>query len=261
MALMVTVLLPPAVLAGAARARVAGRLAADLVLPGPCPGCGAREGPVCPGCRAVLLGEPPPWRDHRAGPCRAAAPYGPRIRRLVLAAKEGGRADVRAVLAVALARAVVEVGWGERRRADGLVLVPPPTGPGVRWRRRGDPVADLAALAAARLADAGADVVAAPGLLRRVRAVADQAGRGAGSRRENVHGAFRAARAGRGPSRDAVVVDDVVTTGATSDECARALAGSGWRVLGVAAVASAGSRLAGGRRHPEVLPGHPRSRT
>ncbi|MGF1645775.1 MAG: ComF family protein [Kineosporiaceae bacterium] len=211
----------------------------DLVLPGPCPGCGDPDGPVCATCRAVLLWPPPTRRELQFGPCRASARYGPLIRRLVLAAKEGGRADVRAVLAVALARAAIDIGWGDQRRSPGLTLVPPPAGAVVRWRRRGDPVGHLAVLAAARLAAAGADAVAAPRLLARRRPVADQTGRDAVARRDNVHGAFRAVAGPGSPARDVVVVDDVVTTGATAGECARALAAAGWRVLGVAAVATA----------------------
>ncbi|MGF1663005.1 MAG: ComF family protein [Kineosporiaceae bacterium] len=216
------------------------RALADLLLPGGCPGCGDPDGPVCAGCRALLLGSPPPWRELWSGPCRASARYGPRVRRLVLASKEGGRADVRAVLSVALARAAVDIGWGPRRRSAGLVLVPPPTGPAVRWRRRGDPVGDLAGLAAARLSGAGSDAVAGTRVLVRRRPVADQAGRDAAARRDNVHGAFRAVCGPAAAPRDVVVVDDVVTTGATAGECARALSAAGWRVLGVAAVASAG---------------------
>lgn len=234
------------------RARDGAGRVLDLVLPGGCPGCGSPHGPVCATCRGLLLGVPPPPRVLAvAGPCRASAPYGPPVRRLVLAAKEGGRRDVREVLAVALARAAVEVGWLPDRRAPGLLLVPPPAGAGPRWRRRGDPVGDLADRAARRLAGAGARAAAVPGLLHRVRRVGDQAGRTAGARRDNVHGAFRArttaAMRDLVGEWDVVVVDDVLTTGATADEAARALSAAGWRVLGVAAVASAGRDRAG---HP-----------
>jgi predicted amidophosphoribosyltransferase len=156
---------------------------------------------------------------------------------------------VRAVLAVALARAAVDVGWSPGRRSAGLVLVPPPTGAAVRRRRRGDPVGQLALLAAERLAGAGTDAVAATRVLARRRPVADQTGRDAAARRDNVHGAFRAVHGPATPPRDVVVVDDVVTTGATAGECARALSAAGWRVLGVAAVATAG------RGPPGVAPG------
>jgi ribosomal subunit interface protein len=110
-------------------------------------------------------------------------------------------------------------------------------------------VGQLAVLAAGRLAGAGADAVAATRVLARRRPVADQTGRDAAARRDNVHGAFRAVRGPATPPRDVVVVDDVVTTGATAGECARALSAAGWRVLGVAAVATAG------RGPPHVAPG------
>jgi orotate phosphoribosyltransferase len=110
-------------------------------------------------------------------------------------------------------------------------------------------VGQLALLAAERLAGAGTDAVAATRVLARRRPVADQTGRDAAARRDNVHGAFRAVRGPATPPRDVVVVDDVVTTGATAGECARALSAAGWRVLGVAAVATAG------RGPPRVAPG------
>jgi predicted amidophosphoribosyltransferase len=194
---------------------------------------------VCRCCRTLLLGGPIRHRELPGGiRCAASCDYDPVVRRLVLAVKEGGRRDVAGVLGPALSRALVDVAWSPARRSAGLLVTSPPTGPLTRSRRRGDPVRDLAALAAARTRRAGADVQYAP-LLRRVRSVADQVGRAAAGRWDNVDRAF-AARAGgpRTDDRQVVVVDDVLTTGATATECVRALRAAGWDVLGVATVAT-----------------------
>ena len=74
-----------------------------------------------------------------------------------------------------------------------------------------------------------------PRWLARVRATRPQSDLSAAERRANVRGAFRASR--RVAGRHVVVVDDILTTGATLGECARALREAGaWRV-GVVTVA------------------------
>jgi ComF family protein len=74
-----------------------------------------------------------------------------------------------------------------------------------------------------------------PGWLARLRATASQSDLSAAERRANVAGAFVAAPAVAG--RYVVVIDDVLTTGATLGECARALRSAGARHVGVLAVA------------------------
>jgi predicted amidophosphoribosyltransferase len=74
-----------------------------------------------------------------------------------------------------------------------------------------------------------------PRWLVRLRATAPQTDLAAAERRANVAGAFAAAPVVAG--RHVVVVDDVITTGATVGECARALRAAGARRVGVLAVA------------------------
>ena len=80
------------------------------------------------------------------------------------------------------------------------------------------------------------------GVLAPVRSVADSAGLTGAERAANLAGAFRARRAP--PGWSALVVDDVVTTGATLGEARRALLEAGWDVLGGAVVAATRLRRA-----------------
>jgi predicted amidophosphoribosyltransferase len=73
-------------------------------------------------------------------------------------------------------------------------------------------------------------------LLRRVRAQPDQASLGAAARRHNLHGVFGATVEGAGP---VVVIDDVVTTGATASACAGALRAAGAPLVEVLAACRA----------------------
>ena len=89
---------------------------------------------------------------------------------------------------------------------------------------------------AALLADALSSQVAVPrleGALERVRPTRPQVRLGSGSRRSNVAGAFRARRPGWLEGRKVLIVDDVMTTGATLHACLEVLAACGARAAGV----------------------------
>jgi predicted amidophosphoribosyltransferase len=225
----------------------------DLVLPAPCPGCGAASAPtVCPACLA-MLGPP-----RRVRPQRVHPPGLPRVfclsgwespaRELVLAHKERGRTGLADPLGRALVPAAV-LAAGGAGAAGPVVLVPVPSRPGVRRSRGHDPVSRTAAATAATLRADGRRAWALP-LLRHARTVSDQAGLTAGQRAANLAGALvvRAGAAGTGSGAPVVLVDDVLTTGATLAEAARALRAAGRTVAGavvVAAVEHSGGALPG----------------
>jgi predicted amidophosphoribosyltransferase len=192
---------------------------ADFVLPRYCVACGRPGQALCAGCVPAGL-----VRLHAAGlPVVAAAPYAGAVRTALIAYKERGRRDLAAALAELLARAVAG--------APGGVLVPVPCAGRVARARGGDHVLRLALLAGGP--------VAAPLLL--TRGVHDSAGLGSRERAANLHGAMTAEPPAR-PGTPALVVDDIVTTGATLREAARALESAGWTAPGAAVVAATARR-------------------
>lgn len=215
-----------------------------LVVPVVCPGCGRPDHVVCPGCRQRLLRGPPRRRLLPDGtPAVGSAGWRGPARGLVAAAKEQGRADVGQVMAFALARSVALAGFEAPRRSRTLVLVAPPARAGAVLRRADRPTDRLAEDAAAVLRAAGADVRARGASVPRLvlaRRVRDQAGLDRAARAANIDGAFdvRPRTAGSaGRQVDVLVVDDVLTTGATLVEAVRALRADGRRVVGAAVVA------------------------
>jgi ComF family protein len=230
----------------------------DLVFPAVCPVCAARSDdpahrPFCAPCWAALpiglgpgcavCGEPFPGLDgtlpcaacRRAPPpyafARAVAAYQDGMREAIHALKYGGRTAVGTPLGRLLADTgpgVLPVPLGQW--ADGLVPVP---------------------LHRARLAERGfnqAELLAGPcgsawrlpvlgRALARTRATRPQTDLDADARRANVRDAFRVSRPAEVAGRRLLLVDDVLTTGATVGAAARALRAAGAAAVGVLTLA------------------------
>jgi predicted amidophosphoribosyltransferase len=207
----------------------------DLVLPVECGGCGAPSVRWCDACAqalAVRADEPhliTPRADPGVPVFSLGRYAGPR-RRAIVEVKEHGRADLLAPLGGVLGAGLAQlVGWGIVDATVGVV--PAPT----RWlaarRRGGDPVARIALTATAP--HRGMSVVKA---LRMRAGGRDSVGLSGADRLRNVSGRVKVCR----PVDGAVVlVDDIVTTGATAAESVRVLHRHGARVLAVLALANA----------------------
>jgi predicted amidophosphoribosyltransferase len=178
---------------------------------------------------------------------------------LVTAYKDDGRRDSAPVLAALLADAVdtalVRAPAVQRVLAagDGPVLVVPVPSSAASRRRRGD--APLEALAEVAVRGFGAGEVVVADALRVRRRIADQAGLGAVGRHLNVDHSMVVRQAWSEAVQRAacVLVDDVLTTGATLNEAARALRSGGAGAV-VAATICATQRRA---RAPEKSSGSP----
>jgi predicted amidophosphoribosyltransferase len=199
---------------------------ADLVLGRACLGCGAPAPGVCGPCRAGLL-QPRTGRLADGTPVHAATPYRGLARDLVIAFKEHGFRDLGPPLGGLLADAV--------RRAPAGLVVPVP---GRRRLRRGyDPVGVLATSAARRLGRPP------PAVALRAGRYPELKGLTRAERLAAVPGAFRVVRPVAGP---VVLVDDVLTTGATLGEAVRTCRSAGIEVVACAVVARATGSGPGG---------------
>lgn len=229
----------------------------QLVYPAVCAACEAvvadPAADFCPDCAGAITADPyhicrrctsnvGEFADVSAGcpRCREdrfhfdaavrLGPYDGRLRDMILSMKRRAGEG--------LAEAVGRL-WAEHHadqfRALGVgVVIPVPLH---WWRRfrRGYNQAETVAAAVAR--HLGAEH--RPGWLRRVRPTVSQVGLSASERRANVRGAFRATRSARLAGATVLLVDDVMTTGSTASEAARALKAAGAGTVYAAVLASA----------------------
>jgi predicted amidophosphoribosyltransferase len=210
-----------------------------LVLPTPCAGCGAGHAVLCEDCRRALGAGParrvrPAPEPAGLPPVYAAAAYAGSTRAVLLAHKERGALSLAGPLGRALARSVHAAGPPAGGRV--LTLVPVPSARSAVARRGHDPVRRIALAAAGRLRREGL-AVGVRCALRQTRDVADQAGLNAADRRANMAGALGARPRELTPGEPVLLVDDLVTTGVSLAEAARAVRACGGEVRGAAVIA------------------------
>lgn len=195
---------------------------AAFVLSGSCAGCDTPGTLLCEPCRSALVPQPVHTTTPDGMPVIAAFAFDGVAARCIRRIKEEGETLLARPLGAALSTVA------EHAAADhpGAIPVPVPTG-AAAFRRRGYRVPELlmrrAGLAPVRM-------------LAQTRRTADQRDLGLDQRRRNVAGSMRARRTRGGG--DVLLFDDVVTTGATLDEGARALTAAGVRVRGAVALAA-----------------------
>lgn len=192
-----------------------------LLFPIECAGCSAPDRALCAACEVALEARVTVNRTPGGLVVQAGLRYETEARRILLAFKEEGRTDVARPLARPLTAAVLAAAAAH----PVAVVVPVPTSR-AGYRRRGyDPVRLLL-----RRAGIGAERMLVP-----ARTTSVQKALGREERARNLTGALRARPSAAG--RDVVLVDDVLTTGATLEEAARAVEAAGGRVVGAATLA------------------------
>lgn len=224
--------------------RAAARAAMNLILPPRCPGCGDivdGDGRFCLGCWTGLRFITPPYcatcgdpfeiaqpAGSLCGKClasppnwsaRAAFAYEGAARDAVLKLKHGDQPHLARSMGAAMARAGAEM-----LNYDGALLIPVPLHRWRLWHRGYNQAAELAQ-AVARLT--GVELLVDG--MERQRATWPSGGLNPSERRANVRTAFRVppAKHRRLQGRAIILVDDVLTSGATAEACARILLRAG----------------------------------
>jgi predicted amidophosphoribosyltransferase len=211
----------------------------DLILPLQCGGCGAPSTRWCDAC-ALELSVPAdkphvvtPRVDPQV-PVFALGRYAGARRQAILAMKEHGRGDLVAPLSWALAVGVHRLlVWGMVETP--LTIVPAPTRRSAARRRGGDPVTRMARMAVTAIA--GRRDITVVQALRMKALTRDSVGLGTAARERNIAG--RVLLRGARPRTEVLLVDDIVTTGATARESVKILHAAGVRVAAVLAIAAA----------------------
>ena len=212
---LIDTLLPPQELLGLDADPIAKRMWADVTfLDAPCcEACGfpfeyaVQGGSLCARCSVKR-----PAFDR----ARAAMAYDDGSRALILSFKHGGRTEALASFAAQMRRA------GRNILPDADLLIPVPLHPTRLIKRRYNQAA-LLARGLAKITSADFE----PDILFRTRRTDSQGGFNARARVKNVRGAFSVKHSDRIKGRNLVLIDDVLTTGATLEACARTLKKAG----------------------------------
>ena len=196
------------------------------------------EDPVCDGCGAGFEMDGGPFAAARCAAClaqpyafdraRAACVYDDASRGLILKFKHGDQQPFAPLFARWIARSAAPL----LDQADAVVPVPLH-----RLRLLSRRFNQAAEIARPLARDAGLDYL--PDALIRTTHTTTQGGKSARGRRLNVRKAFEVSEAGRRriKGRRILLVDDVLTTGATAEACARALIEAGARAVDLAVIA------------------------
>lgn len=237
-----------------AQLRRFGRAVVDGVLPPRCLACGTTVDEIdalCGRCWAAITFFAPPWCTNCGAPfphpmgekavcadcarrqpswdrARSVMRYDRHSRRLALMLKHGDHTHLAGALGRWMHRAGGEV------LAEAELLIPVP----LHWTRLFTRRYNQAVLLAQAIRAAGGPPVAADWLARR-RRTPSQGLLGPAARARNVRGAFALRRGRSVKGKRVVLVDDVMTTGATAEECARVLRRAGAAHVGVLVLARA----------------------
>lgn len=225
------------------------RLGLDVALPPLCPACRDLVSDVglCPSCWGKLSFIAPPYCPRLGVPfvydpgpgilsmqaiaappaytrARAAVRYDEVASTLVHALKYGDRLDLAPLMGDWMARA------GHELTADADALVPVPLHWRRLWTRRFNQSAALAKVISAK-----SGLPIDHGVLKRIKPTRQQVGLSRNDRATNVQGAFRVPESAKveAAGRRFILIDDVLTSGATVDACARALLRAGARQVDV----------------------------
>ena len=199
-----------------------------VVLPIACVGCDGDDRSLCSGCRGQIQPHPFARPLDDGTPVWAALVYDGVARRAILGLKEKGRTDIARALAVPLHSAVSSFRLHAAPSAGGAVELAIPPVNRASFRRRGyDPV---------RLLARAAGLPQPVSVLVNLHERASQKTLGRAERALNLVGSMATTRPLHG--RRFLVLDDVVTTGATLAEVIRSLRDGGAEVVGAAVLAA-----------------------